>query len=112
MRTPPSHADVVAHLRRAFGPETLRSEAVLRWWVHGNAPDNGVAIWLKTAPPDAGECCEVWVTRPAESEPERCPVTGLGHLDEFVARVKRATRARAAIPVHGSVCPPSKPAVA
>ena len=107
MRTPPSHAEVVAHLRQAFGPETLKGEPVLRWWIQGNTPDNGVALWLKTLPPDAGQCCEVWVTRPREDEPERCPVTTLEHLDEFIARVKSATRKVEAPPVHGTICPSS-----
>lgn len=106
MRTPPSHPEVIAHLRRSFGRETLHSDAVLRWWIHGSAPDNGVALWLKNVAPESGECCEVWVTRPDEDRAERCPVTSLSHLDEFIGRVRSITR-RAAEPVHGNVCPRS-----
>lgn len=112
MRSPPSHSEVVAYLRRAFGRENQSSDSLLRWWIHGNGSRNGVALWLKNEPPEGGDCCEVWVTRPDEPKPERCPVTSFGHLDEFIVRVRSVTRESAAIPVHGNVCPPSAPAVA
>src|SRR5262245_48713905 len=104
----PPVLQIMAHLRAVFGPESIAAPEVLRWWIHGDGGSGaGVALWLRSTPPPSGQPSEVWVTRPFEDEPERCPVTSLEHLTAFIERVKAATRSPAPRPVHKNVCPPS-----
>lgn len=99
----PSVGAVVARLREVFGEETSVGPNTVRWWVDGAAQDMGVAIRMDTSPPEPGEPCVLWVTRPGEAAPERCPIIDMPHLDAFLGLVSIARRSTA--PVHGNVCP-------
>lgn len=79
----------------------------------GTAPGLGVAIWMDRAPtpprkPDGSPADDhgapvIWVTRPGETKPERCPIITMHHLDAFLALVSISRRSPE--PVNGNVCP-------
>jgi hypothetical protein len=126
MTTPPSRhpdaannpplAEIVERLREVFGTETPVGPHMIRWWVPGErrarTPDAvdeaafGVALMIDTTPrstQSAEDPCVIWVTRPGESQAERCPIVTMGHLEAFLALVSIARRSPA--PVHRHVCP-------
>ena len=113
MATPPSRDNahtgypdigpIIDRLRDVLGPESHASPEMLRWWVEGTTKGLGVAVTMATIPPADNEPCVIWVTRPGESKPERCPIVTMSHLDAFLALVSIARRTT--VPVHGHVCP-------
>ncbi|HEX8008713.1 MAG TPA: hypothetical protein VF482_20060, partial [Trebonia sp.] len=85
--------DIAARMRDRLGPWAEPERGLLRWWVDGPEPGQGVALWVACnarpgqPTPDAHEPCAVWISRPCVALPERCPVEDLGQLDELIARV-------------------------
>jgi hypothetical protein len=109
----PSAATVIARLREVYGPEGDPSSAIARWVVKGDFPGREVALHIDRKEPvptgsgaDDDGATVIWVTRPGELKPERCPIVTMRHLDAFLALVSVARRSPA--PVHGNVCPGTK----
>jgi hypothetical protein len=101
---------IIARLREVYGPEGDLSSAIARWVVKGDVPGLEVVLILDRKPPTSiGNGAEddgapiIWVTRPGELKPERCPIVTMQHLDNFLALV--AVACRSPDPVHGNVCP-------
>ncbi len=94
---------IVDRLRQTFGEPGSVGPTMLRWWVDGDAKEMGVAILIDTTPASADAPSVIWVTRPGEAKPERCPIVSMPHLESFLALVSIARHSAA--PVHGHVCP-------
>ncbi len=101
--TYPALGPIIDRLREVYGPEASVGPFMLRWWVKGMVEGLGVAVMIDTTPHAVDEPCVIWVTRPGESKPERCPIVTMEHLDAFLVLVTAACRSDA--PVHGHVCP-------
>ena len=102
----PAVAPIVDRLRQIFGEPGSVGPTMLRWWVEGDgspAKETGVAILMDTTPPREDAPSVIWVTRPGEVQPERCPIVSMPHLESFLALVSIARHSAA--PVHGHVCP-------
>ena len=106
----PTAAAVIARLREVFGPEQNPGDATAGWLIPGAGAGDDLRIRIDRQMPhpigsgaDDDGACVIWVTRPGEPRPERCPIVSLSHLDAFLAMITIARRSAA--PVHGNVCP-------
>jgi hypothetical protein len=110
MANPPTVQETVNRLRELLGPESQAGEGLLRWWLNHDHPPKSVAVWIRCDHTNADDApgpddpCVVWVTRPYSPEQERCPVTSMTHLEEFIARVQQAVRADGPDSIKG-LCP-------
>lgn len=110
----PTLRQVISHLTARLGAPTDAGPELIRWWVRAQPGGEGVGLWMhcpagqhRDAPP--AKPCEVWITRPFVEERERCPVTSMQHLDEFVDRVLKATRGGSVAEIGGFCEPETEP---
>jgi hypothetical protein len=101
---------VICRLREVFGPESEPHAPTAHWIIDGEDRGREVHLHIDRAEPTpTGNGAEddgaavVWVARPGERKPERCPIVTLAHLDAFLAMVSIARRSPE--PMHGNVCP-------